>query len=52
MSATIMQKGYRVKLDEQKYTIPIERVDFVRAKNAADIMNHVSHVCQKMLPFV
>lgn len=37
------QRGYRVKLDEQKYTTPIERIDFVRSKNAADVLNEVSN---------
>lgn len=36
------QRGYRVKLDEQKYSTPIERIDFVHSKNAADVLNEVS----------
>ncbi len=31
-----------MKLDEQKYTTPIERIDLVCAKNAADVLNEVS----------
>lgn len=34
-----------MKLDEQKYTTPIERIDFVRSKNAADVLNEV---CSKI----
>lgn len=35
------QRGYRVKLDEQKYTVPVDRVDLACAKNAAEVLNEV-----------
>jgi len=38
------QRGYRVKLDDQKYTTPIERIDFVCSKNAAEVLNEVSNM--------
>lgn len=37
-----LQRGYRVKLDEQKFIVPTDRVDLVCAKNAADVLNEVS----------
>lgn len=37
----ILQRGYRVKLDEQQFTVPSDRVDLVRAKNAAEVLNEV-----------
>lgn len=44
-----------MKLDEQKYTIPIDRVDFVNAKNAAKVLNEV-RICHfyssKILEFI
>uniref|UniRef100_A0A672PXC1 Nebulin n=1 Tax=Sinocyclocheilus grahami TaxID=75366 RepID=A0A672PXC1_SINGR len=39
----LAERGYRVKLDEQKYTTPIERVDFVCSKNAADVLNEAKY---------
>uniref|UniRef100_A0A8C1JDG8 Nebulin n=1 Tax=Cyprinus carpio TaxID=7962 RepID=A0A8C1JDG8_CYPCA len=39
----LADRGYRVKLDEQKYTTPIERVDFVCSKNAADVLNEAKY---------
>uniref|UniRef100_A0A3Q3IU07 Uncharacterized protein n=1 Tax=Monopterus albus TaxID=43700 RepID=A0A3Q3IU07_MONAL len=33
--------SYRVKLDEQNYTVKTDRVDFVGAKNATDVLNEV-----------
>ncbi|TSM68907.1 Nebulin [Bagarius yarrelli] len=39
----LAERGYRVKLDEQKYTIPIDRVDMVCAKNAANVLNEASY---------
>ncbi|XP_052420457.1 nebulin-like isoform X48 [Carassius gibelio] len=39
----LADRGYRVKLDEQKYTTPIERIDFVRSKNAADVLNEAKY---------
>nr|XP_021334584.1 nebulin isoform X26 [Danio rerio] len=39
----LAERGYRVKLDEQKYTTPIERIDFVRSKNAADVLNEAKY---------
>lgn len=37
----ILQRGYRVKLDEQKFIVPTDRVDLVCAKNAAEVLNEV-----------
>ncbi|XP_046701861.1 nebulin isoform X1 [Silurus meridionalis] len=39
----LAERGYRVKLDEQKYTTPIDRVDLVCAKNAANVLNEASY---------
>ncbi|KAG7331128.1 hypothetical protein KOW79_005097 [Hemibagrus wyckioides] len=39
----LADRGYRVKLDDQKYTTPIDRVDFVCAKNAATVLNEASY---------
>ncbi|XP_053352988.1 nebulin [Clarias gariepinus] len=39
----LADRGYRVKLDEQKYTTPVDRVDFVCAKNAANVLNEASY---------
>lgn len=36
-----LQRGYRVKLDNQKFTVPTDRVDMICAKNAADVLNEV-----------
>lgn len=30
-----------MKLDEQRFTIPIDRVDFVNAKKAANVLDEV-----------
>lgn len=37
----VLQRGYRVKLDQQKFTAPVDRIDMVCAKNAAEILNEV-----------
>nr|XP_055070821.1 nebulin isoform X3 [Misgurnus anguillicaudatus] len=39
----LADRGYRVKLDEQKYSTPIDRVDFVCSKNAADVLNEAKY---------
>ncbi|XP_054602616.1 nebulin isoform X5 [Nothobranchius furzeri] len=39
----LADRGYRVKLDEQKYTVPVDRVDFACAKNAADVLNEAKY---------
>ncbi|XP_047671263.1 nebulin isoform X9 [Tachysurus fulvidraco] len=39
----LADRGYRLKLDDQKYTIPIDRVDFVCAKNAAKVLDEASY---------
>ncbi|KAK2840123.1 hypothetical protein Q5P01_013863 [Channa striata] len=39
----LADRGYRVKLDEQKYTVPGDRVDFVCAKNAAQVLNEAKY---------
>ena len=38
------QRGYRVKLDEQKFIVPTDRVDLVCAKNAAEVLNEVRRI--------
>ncbi|XP_051998003.1 nebulin isoform X17 [Xyrauchen texanus] len=39
----LADRGYRVKVDEQKYTTPIDRIDLVRSKNAADVLNEAKY---------
>ncbi|KAG7502441.1 nebulin isoform X14 [Solea senegalensis] len=39
----LAERGYRVKLDEQKYTVPTDRVDMVCAKNAAAVLNEAKY---------
>ncbi|XP_075336119.1 nebulin isoform X5 [Odontesthes bonariensis] len=39
----ITERGYRVKLDDQKFIVPIDRVDMVCAKNAADVLNEAKY---------
>ncbi|XP_059198819.1 nebulin [Centropristis striata] len=39
----LADRGYRVKLDEQKYTVPTDRVDMVCAKNAAAALNEAKY---------
>ncbi|KAM3862258.1 nebulin [Diretmus argenteus] len=39
----LADRGYRVKLDEQKFTAPIDRMDFVCAKNAAEVLNEAKY---------
>ncbi|XP_051261112.1 nebulin isoform X49 [Dicentrarchus labrax] len=39
----LADRGYRVKLDEQKYTVPTDRVDMICAKNAADVLNEAKY---------
>ncbi|XP_029936222.1 nebulin [Myripristis murdjan] len=39
----LADRGYRVKLDEQKFTAPIDRVDLVCAKNAAEVLNEAKY---------
>ncbi|XP_037542718.1 nebulin isoform X2 [Nematolebias whitei] len=39
----LADRGYRVKLDEQKYTVPVDRVDLACAKNAADVLNEAKY---------
>lgn len=38
----ILQRGYRLKLDQQPFTTPHDRVDMACAKNAAEVLNEVS----------
>lgn len=51
-----LQRGYRVKLDEQKFIVPTDRVDLLCAKNAAEVLNEVgstpSYSCDVWLCFV
>ncbi|XP_040912851.1 nebulin isoform X2 [Toxotes jaculatrix] len=39
----LAERGYRVKLDEQKFIVPNDRVDLVCAKNAADVLNEAKY---------
>ncbi|XP_026150375.1 nebulin isoform X4 [Mastacembelus armatus] len=39
----LADRGYRVKLDEQNFTVLTDRVDFVCAKNAADVLNEAKY---------
>ncbi|XP_069011096.1 nebulin [Embiotoca jacksoni] len=36
-------KGYRVKLDNQKFIVPVDRVDLICAKNAAEVLNEAKY---------
>ncbi|KAJ8283053.1 hypothetical protein COCON_G00055720 [Conger conger] len=36
-------RGYRVKLDELNFSAPVDRLDFLCAKNAADILNEAKY---------
>ncbi|XP_067372352.1 nebulin isoform X7 [Channa argus] len=39
----LADRGYRLKLDEQKYTVLSDRMDFVCAKNAAQVLNEAKY---------
>ncbi|XP_074551161.1 nebulin [Halichoeres trimaculatus] len=39
----LAERGYRVKLDEQKFIVPTDRVDLVCAKNAADVLDEARY---------
>ncbi|XP_049905263.1 nebulin isoform X9 [Epinephelus moara] len=39
----LADRGYRVKLDDQKFVVPTDRVDLVCAKNAADVLNEAKY---------
>ncbi|XP_035375972.1 nebulin isoform X3 [Electrophorus electricus] len=39
----LTDRGYRVKLDEQSYTVPGDRVDLVCAKKAAQVLDEASY---------
>ncbi|XP_034430321.1 nebulin isoform X31 [Hippoglossus hippoglossus] len=39
----ISDRGYRVKLDTQKFTVPTDRVDMISAKNAAAVLNEAKY---------
>ncbi|KAJ8012364.1 hypothetical protein DPEC_G00041930 [Dallia pectoralis] len=39
----LADRGYRVKLDEQKFTAPVDRMDMICAKNAADVLNEAKY---------
>ncbi|XP_030198828.1 nebulin isoform X6 [Gadus morhua] len=39
----LADRGYRVKLDTQKFTAPVDRMDFVCAKNAAEVLNDAKY---------
>ncbi|XP_023265507.1 nebulin isoform X1 [Seriola lalandi dorsalis] len=39
----LADRGYRVKLDDQKFTVPTDRVDMICAKNAADVLNEAKY---------
>ncbi|KAI1899323.1 hypothetical protein AGOR_G00060610 [Albula goreensis] len=39
----LADRGYRVKLDEQKFIAPVDRMDMVCAKNAAEVLNEAKY---------
>ncbi|AWP13502.1 putative nebulin-like isoform 2 [Scophthalmus maximus] len=39
----LAERGYRVKLDQQKFIVPTDRVDMVCAKNAANVLNEAKY---------
>ncbi|KAK5614263.1 hypothetical protein CRENBAI_005311 [Crenichthys baileyi] len=39
----LADRGYRVKLDEQKFTVPADRIDMACAKNAAEVLNEAKY---------
>uniref|UniRef100_G3N6X8 Nebulin n=1 Tax=Gasterosteus aculeatus TaxID=69293 RepID=G3N6X8_GASAC len=39
----LADRGYRVKLDDQKFTVKTDRIDMVRAKNAAAVLDEVKY---------
>ncbi|KAJ8407124.1 hypothetical protein AAFF_G00288000 [Aldrovandia affinis] len=39
----LANRGYRVKMDELKFTAPVDRMDFLCAKNAANILNEAKY---------
>ncbi|XP_035265490.1 nebulin isoform X4 [Anguilla anguilla] len=39
----LADRGYRVKLDDLAFSAPVDRMDFVCAKNAADILNEAKY---------
>ncbi|XP_072301321.1 nebulin isoform X6 [Eucyclogobius newberryi] len=39
----LAERGYRVKLDEQKYIVPVDRMDMVCAKTAAAALNEAKY---------
>ncbi|XP_068592932.1 nebulin [Cebidichthys violaceus] len=39
----LAERGYRVKLDDQKFIVPTDRVDMVCAKNAAGVLNEAKY---------
>ncbi|KAG9348753.1 hypothetical protein JZ751_029070 [Albula glossodonta] len=39
----LTDRGYRVKMDELSFSAPLDRVDFVCAKNAAEILNEAKY---------
>ncbi|KAJ3592429.1 hypothetical protein NHX12_007556, partial [Muraenolepis orangiensis] len=39
----LAERGYRVQLDKQKFTATVDRMDFVCAKNAADVLDEAKY---------
>ncbi|XP_036401156.1 nebulin [Megalops cyprinoides] len=39
----LADRGYRTKADELKFSAPLDRVDFVCAKNAAEVLNEAKY---------
>ncbi|XP_015251990.1 PREDICTED: nebulin isoform X17 [Cyprinodon variegatus] len=39
----LADRGYRIKLDRQEFTVPADRVDLACAKNAADVLNEAKY---------
>lgn len=41
MGCCLCKRGYRVEVDKQEFTVPVDRVDMVCAKNAAQVLDEV-----------
>ncbi|KAM6934332.1 nebulin [Xenentodon cancila] len=39
----LAERGYRIKLDEQQFTVPPDRIDLACAKNAAGVLNEAKY---------
>ncbi|XP_026000054.1 nebulin isoform X25 [Astatotilapia calliptera] len=39
----LADRGYRIKLDKQQFMVPADRIDLVRARNAAEVLNEAKY---------